>query len=278
MLGYSECDAVSELLWNYAANRLSEAQTLHVESHILTCSSCRKEMEGYRAAVSALTGLKQSPVPESRANWRDLQARLTAQPTRRPLFSFNSWRVPSLAWGSLAVASVLGVFFFGRPLDQSLVAHQPSHSGVSLDGARHSPDIASGDSSDTGYDEIMDNELDSAPLTDKSQNRTAAPRNRTLSGHHSSHSAIHWVSASYRSDARTARTVRRSSVKPALDYDAVDGGRSSAGTDNENFVLTPVTSALESETPSNYVIGSVSTTVRPVSSSYDSDATEAHGW
>jgi hypothetical protein len=279
MLGYSECKVVSELLWNYTAQRLTDEQNALVEAHLLRCSSCREELEAYRQTVGALSGFRRSAVPESRANWRDLQARLTAPPARRPFLSPDSWRFSSLAWGSMAAAAVLGLVFMMRPFDQN-AAIPTQHNAETV---QPSPSIAEKQPAPSVA--RSSHETRTAPITvstvispKKAVARNIPARNPVILERHHSRNAIHWSPAAP-NESHLARLQRRPASPPALDYASADGGRAASAADAEDFVLSPVSSTPDSDMPRNYVIGSVASTTRTVSATYNSDDTEeANGW
>src|SRR5579862_673658 len=107
MLGFSDCRAISEMLWNYTAHKLSEADIERVERHLTSCGACRAEADAYRQTVDALAVMRQNPVPDSRRGWQELRATLST-PDRRPA-SPRFWSLPTLTWGFAAVSAAVAL-------------------------------------------------------------------------------------------------------------------------------------------------------------------------
>src|SRR4051794_5507141 len=114
MWGFSDCRAVSDLLWNYTAHRLGEDDVERVERHLAACDLCRAEVQSYRQTVEALTAMRSGPVLESRRGWHELQTRLSA-PSRRPLLALPRWGLPVATWGSALAAAALAILIIGHP-------------------------------------------------------------------------------------------------------------------------------------------------------------------
>jgi hypothetical protein len=75
------CRSVRRLLWEYAAERLSEGPMETVERHLADCENCRREMEALRRAQVALVAYRRQEPPASQANWQSLRQRLTTEGT-----------------------------------------------------------------------------------------------------------------------------------------------------------------------------------------------------
>src|SRR5689334_21633197 len=132
MWGFSECRAVSQLLWNYTANRLNAEETELVERHLAKCGACRAEADAYRQTVNALATMRGDGIPQSRRGWHELQARLS-EPEARPAPSRVRWGLPPLAWGSFAaLACAVAVMFFSnqQPMINGTVGARSGASGT----------------------------------------------------------------------------------------------------------------------------------------------------
>ena len=106
MWGFSECQRVSDLLWNYAAHSLSATDAERVERHLSSCDSCREEVEQHRHAVDGLASIRRLPIPDSRRGWHELQSRLS-EPAALPAPASFRWRTPPLALGSAVAAAAV---------------------------------------------------------------------------------------------------------------------------------------------------------------------------
>ncbi|MCW3051989.1 MAG: hypothetical protein JWN14_1159, partial [Chthonomonadales bacterium] len=128
----SECNKISDRLWDYSTQRLSASETAQVESHLQHCSQCQAEAGAYRQTVGLLGSARSMPVPASQKTWQDLRPSLA--PTRRPILRSADF-LPrlTLAGAGTAMAATLLVVFLssGRhpiqptPVGPSLQA-QPS--------------------------------------------------------------------------------------------------------------------------------------------------------
>src|ERR1051325_715359 len=105
MWGKQECNTVSMLLWDYAANRLYGDEAEMVEAHLQSCAACRAQADEYRQTISLVTAYRQKGVPQSRSSWHDLRHQLEVQ--ERRLTPRWSLRLNSLAWAGATFAAVL---------------------------------------------------------------------------------------------------------------------------------------------------------------------------
>lgn len=104
MFRKQECKQISDLLWDYAAQRLPEANRARVERHLAVCPTCRKEAAAFCATVEQVAMYRQTPVPSSETGWQEVQQRLSAvQPALFPAARRSGM---SLAWGLAAVCGI----------------------------------------------------------------------------------------------------------------------------------------------------------------------------
>ncbi len=98
-----ECRKIAPLIETVANGRGESNEIAAVESHLLTCGDCRTEYHQWKQAVLLTEAWRLADVPESRRDWNDLHARLTAAPPRklRPAFSSR------LGWGGLVGATAV---------------------------------------------------------------------------------------------------------------------------------------------------------------------------
>ena len=118
MWGFSDCRTVTELLWNYTTDKLSEHEIALVERHLSNCGPCRAQADAFRQTVDALASMRRDGIPQSLRGWHEVQARLSA-PVHSPILSRERWRLPPLAWGSVAIAAaaLIVTFFTNHPSD-----------------------------------------------------------------------------------------------------------------------------------------------------------------
>ena len=124
----SECNKISDRLWDYSTQRLSEAETAQVESHLQHCSQCQAEAEAYRQTVGLLGSARSIPVPASQTTWQDLRPSLA--PARRPFLRSADFlpRLTLAGAGTVMAATLLVVFLSsGRHPLQPIAAGPGSH-------------------------------------------------------------------------------------------------------------------------------------------------------
>lgn len=277
MWGYTDCRAVSELLWNYTAHRLSEPDIERVELHLANCGPCRAEAEAYRQTVDALASMRQHPIPDSQRGWHELRARLST-PQRRTVSAPLLWKSPLFAWGMAAAAGGL-VFIFLSPAGNTVRTPGADGKGglklpVGATGARTARTVAAPEveaSNNSGIDaDIL------AALADKSNNQprpagTSIARFRSLrhTAFHPARLALGGPSTRHR---QLAGIPARTRSARTLDYAHMDGRPTANTRDNSDYVLTPVSVASESDSATDYVMGSV------VMSGRSTDTEVARGW
>lgn len=275
MWGTTECGAVSSLLWNYTAHRLSEGEIERVERHLAHCGACRAEADSYRATVDALASIRRTPVPESRRGWHELYARLSA-PEQPRAASRNRPIFPVFAWGSaVCAAGALCFLFFSRP------ATVPSS------GVRNSPALA-----ELGRGAMPERTASAvSPYSDVASRGqlTNAEIADALAAADSGDNSAPSQSVSHPHIRRVLRRpVQLADARPAVHSYAVAGkikrrsrptsdahldGRGASGAgDQSDYVLTPVSATSESDAGAEYVMGSVMMTAR------SSDTEVASGW
>lgn len=145
MFGRRKCDPVRDLFWNYAANRLTEADRERVENHLPGCTACTVEMEETRKTVRLVSAYRQEAVPETETNWQALRSRLETLESRPVYAPRPSERRLSPFRGAVSVASltvaVLLVSLMVRTLQQpprsnntiKIAGVSPLPSGLSTD-------------------------------------------------------------------------------------------------------------------------------------------------
>src|SRR5436305_737628 len=157
MWGYTDCRAVSEMLWNYTAHRLSEEDIERVERHLINCGPCRAEAEAYRQTVDALASMRRHPIPDSQRGWHELRARLSS-PERSSTPPFQFWSFPSLAWGGAIAAAALAIILvspfgnYGSKSGDDNGVHQLTLTPAPVTQDRSDVARSDGDSGDSGID------------------------------------------------------------------------------------------------------------------------------
>jgi len=124
----SECNKISDRLWDYSTRRLSESETAQVESHLQHCANCQAEAEAYRQTVGMLGSARSMPVPASQKTWQDLRPSLA--PARRPFLRSADFlpRLTLAGAGTVMAATLLVVFLSsGRHPLQPIAAGNGSH-------------------------------------------------------------------------------------------------------------------------------------------------------
>jgi len=99
------CRAVRRVLWDYAADRLSEGPMETAERHLADCKACRGELESLRRAQQLLTACRQEVLPQPRSGWTELQNRLQLEAAAS---------VPEVRLSRRAVVAVPDDFGSGR--------------------------------------------------------------------------------------------------------------------------------------------------------------------
>jgi hypothetical protein len=271
MWGFSECRAVSHLLWNYSADRLSADERALVERHVSICDACRAEADAYRQTVDALASMRRDGIPQSRRGWRELQTRLS-EPQVRAATSRSRWGLP-LAWSSfIAVAGALAVLFFSnQPVNNSASLDPGNSSGGRIESSDPGT-IASAETQDPlDLDEAF---VDTSP--DPAISSQLAIGHRVRRGSRASQRSlrrpIQYADARLPSHQTYSdgihsgrRTVSRSDTRH------LDGAGSSASSEAREYVLAPVSATSDSESGANYVMGSVMMNARTA------DTEEARG-
>lgn len=130
--GIGRCAKYRDLLWDYEAGRLSDAEAEAVGKHLECCPRCQVEAARCRLALRALRAHRESPVPESRSTWNQLRARLDA-PQPRPAWC-HAWLAG--AAGVTATAVVAVILAVGRmpvthaPITMSNLGAEPGVSSM----------------------------------------------------------------------------------------------------------------------------------------------------
>ena len=260
----SECNQISERLWEYSAQRLSTAETAQVESHLQQCVRCQAEAEAYRQTAGMLGAVRRLPVPASQTTWRDLRPSLS--PSRRPaLRSANLLPRLTLGGAGTALAATLLAVFLSS-------GHKTPQGGSPTLPSSRQQQVRSADSSvsspaavETVQDSTNSGAVDRMPSgptfspffsgassflqtsdsaeTQKTVQPPALPRVRRRS-----HSRF----------ARSGTAGKQPQSVPASEEAVaeLDGGNVLPRT-QKNYVLNPVSSSAEDETAHHYVISSI---------------------
>lgn len=124
-MDHDEHAAVQALLPWYARGQLDDAETAHVQQHLLQCVACRQELAA-EAPMQTLLAVAGSPAPagDVEASLARMHALMTpAAPTR----SAPRWVPWALGLQGAAVAVLLGVLLTTR-------APEPAYQGLSAAG------------------------------------------------------------------------------------------------------------------------------------------------
>ena len=254
----SECSKVSERLWEYSAQKLPAAETAQIEGHLQQCSRCQAEAEAYRQTVGLLGAARSLPVPASQSRWQDLRPRLA--PARRSADLLP--RLTLAGAGTALAATLLVVFYGGRP---SGSPYNPSpHAAGSPQAAptqrENSPPVETADNKrvSSGQESMAFGPMlgslaaglfAQGPSSASTENpkpvvapRLSMPRRRD----------------SFPVARLTTRKGRVKSGSMAPDETAqLDGGDASPRLQQQNYVLSPVSSSADEETVHHYVMGSI---------------------
>lgn len=287
----SECDKISDRLWDYTAQRLSVAETAQIENHLQQCAKCQAEAEGYRQTLGLLSAARSMPVPASQTTWRDLRPSL--QPERRSVNRSAEWlpRLTLAGAGTVMAATLLVVFFSSNRRPGTVIpAATPSNtvaqvapnsvdphtaqSDNNIDnsaGSESEPTVKSGPTMASVYAAMTSfpsvqgsNKLTHATLSPSTVTRLTRPRRHNESG--TSRLAIN-VGRS-----RSNRAVAATDASAHLEGDNATTGA------QKTYVLKPVSQTSDDETPQahRYVISSIPSAQAAVASNDGGD--EGRAW
>jgi len=280
----SECNKISDRLWDYSTQRLSESETAQVESHLQHCAKCQAEAEAYRQTVGLLGSARSMPVPASQKTWQDLRPDLA--PTRRPILRSADFlpRLTLAGAGTALAATLLVVFMSGghRPL-------QPIATGTGSNG--HPTPVAVGPvTPSTTHEVIAQNDPNPAekmssvppivgsffsvppyillaPDSEAKPKFASTPKLSTPRPHNFSRLA-----------PPTPHAGRRNAVANAGDTEAqLDGGNVTPRA-QQNYVLNPVSASGDDETTHRYVISSIPASQNGRGMVASNDEEEGRAW
>ena len=269
----SECNRISERLWDYSAQKLTAAETAQIEVHLRQCAHCQAEAEAYRTTFGMLAATQRLPVPASQTSWQDLRPRLA--PARRPgLRSADLLPRLTLAGaGSVMAAALLVVFFtsghrslqIGDPADRT---HRTSPTELSSSATPSQSGTHSARSAAT-----MEGQTDAGsartfgsffPGSSAAGSFAFVPTSGTVDTQavRSAPSSTPKISPRLRVHPLVARRMpsreQGHSGLSAADYAAqLDGGNITPRTPPQNYVLNPVAVSAEEEPTHRYVISSI---------------------
>ncbi len=275
----SECSKVSDSLWDYSSQRLSAAETAHVERHLQQCARCQAEAEAYRYTVGMLGAARSQPIPASQRTWQDLRHGLA---THRQAARRSADLLPrlTLAGAGTALAAMLLVVFFGGAHGPKKTVDAPRPNGPqqgvpSVHEASSPPEgmVAKREPQAGGHD-LLSSFLGFGSFFPGAVTRLTSP-------HANAGPAVEPRSSPPRRRpharaARLAGPARPASI-PA-DYAAqLDGGNVPPRRQPRNFVLNPVAPPADEEPARRYVMGSIPVAQTGAGVTASSDGTEDGG-
>lgn len=279
----SECNQISERLWEYASQHLSASETAQIEGHLQQCARCQAEADACRQTVALLGAARRLPVPASRTTWQDLSPRLA--PARRPALRSADLlpRLTLAGAGTALAATLLVVFLTGG--HRSTLAGNPT--AASLDRqpiASAGPKTPSAAAPNVAQDKTAHSEPDGAafgptlgsfyngavallrtPNVNVARKPMPAPAPGLPTPHRRSYPRLARLDAA-RGHARPAAITADTAAQ-------LDGGNVSPRT-QQNYVLSPVSASTEDETAHRYVIGSIPVSQSGAGMVASSDGTE----
>lgn len=257
MVFKGSCSRIEDLLWPYADNKLADSDRLIVEEHLAKCGRCRQRVAETRATVELMTGLKENPAPGSALGWGDLSRRLehaaasAAAPQRRSL-------VPA----GMALAAAFSV---------ALVVSFGHRTGLSSMGAGSQKTVSEAQPAAT-VPPVTGLSAGGAQLVKATPPARLPQAAESLSGTGEASALLVGDSGS-RSRFRPVESLPirthfhsiERSAPPAVgeSRNAVNSTRDSLGVGAEepapdrNLVLTGVKPSVDSQNPTNYVMGSI---------------------
>lgn len=286
----SECNKISDRLWDYTAQRLSASETTQVETHLQQCAKCQAEAEAYRQTLGLLGAARSMPVPASQTTWRDLRPQLTPAP--KPITRSADW-LPrlTLAGAGTAMAATLLVVFLSSGRHPGGIANSvnPPQHGSQPDVTAPDPDASSGDGttiaennaepSDNGggtYDPTKFFSGAAALTWGGGSHRNApvpspAPREVTPSHRLRPH-ATHLAGNSGHTKKATLPTPQPTAQVARLD------GSNVTPRAQQNYVLKPVSASSDDETTRHYVISSIPVSNGSSAIASNGDGDEGRAW
>jgi hypothetical protein len=118
-----ECQALGELLVDYADAATSTADSIRVERHLAKCAACRAELAALRRSLCLLESV-----------WADADVAVAPHARPRPL-PVPRWRLAAALGGvAAAVGLALGVYRAQRPADDPPPVMANASEGLAGDG------------------------------------------------------------------------------------------------------------------------------------------------
>jgi hypothetical protein len=288
----SECNRISDQLWEYTSQRLSASETTRIESHLQQCARCQAEADAYRQTIGMLGAARQMPVPASQTTWRDLRPSLA--PERR-LALRTADLLPRLTLGGAgaALAATLLVVFLNNGHQTPVINRTtPGTSG-------QRPVAVSGTATTPTTDETAQNNTEASDTETTDPNVAAS---HSVSGSFlavapsmlSMPSPAEKTTAPAPNGLRIASPHRRSYVhsprllagnghsRPAANSEEADAqldGGNVAPRAQQNYVLNPVSASSDDETARHYVLSSIPASQNGASTVASNDgADEGRAW
>lgn len=263
-----DCRRTKVLLWDVAVGSAADSDKARAEAHLAHCEACRAELESYRNTAILIASYRQQPVPVSHLGWRDVERRVSADPTK----SIGWARRPSsavalqfgLGGGALAVTTLLVMLVMQANMNPST-----AHSGSS---AAESPGIAGVTHSDsgglTGAETAGVNSMLSTSLVQIPKFPEGAAGTLRSARPQTGHSAVRLANL-----APIVRSKPSTRPQSAGTDDELDGAGQRQALRPE-YVLASASSGSEDDQNRRYVIDVVS----PSSSSSTDASEESHPW
>lgn len=170
------CRAVEADLWDYAEGRLSEDKLERVEKHLLLCTPCRLETEGFAQAQAALIEVGQEMIPAPRTGWHELERRLDLEPSsgityleETPHHSPGRSLLGVLApVSSVATLFMVGILFYQNQNIQQKLTQPASTDTFAMDrhgNEKRNPEVAKTDLTQAHSEETLENLFDTGAKT-----------------------------------------------------------------------------------------------------------------
>jgi hypothetical protein len=263
----SECDKISDRLWDYSAQRLSASETAQIEQHLPHCARCQAEAAAYRQTLGMLGAARSLPVPASQTSWHDLRPALT--PARRAAGRSVDW-LPrlTLAGAGTAMAATLVVVFFSSGTHSFRINSPASRPEVRTHESASAPTAVSpaeGEVAQNQTQPAASDPADSGPglssffsgafaqltrpdPTPKAINAPAPTLAKLSTPRHRSYLRI--------ARAGTDSKIGKPGVSPVDPAAHLDGDNVTPRS-RQNYVLAPVSASSDEETTHRYVISSI---------------------
>jgi hypothetical protein len=285
----SECDKISERLWDYTAQRLSAVETAQIESHLALCAHCQTEADSYRQTLRMLSATRSLPVPASQTSWQELRPRLAPAIAARHSGLRSADLLPrlTLAGAGTALAATLLVVFFsgGHPpaqvdrgtmrsdqVRQTAPNGRDHASSVDTTVAQNDAKHASSDGSVSGMTlgAFFDNRFAQLRTAHTKENSGAGPTPKPTVVNRRNFPRITRRTVPSTTHGRPAATSEESAAQ-------LDGDNVTPRT-QQNYVLNPVTPSADEEPTHRYVMGSIPTAQNSSTVASNEGTEEGRAW